>query len=212
VLLKDPGSDPTSVMRDIHQVATAQLVRLMDGFYWNIEDGLFELAARDDDGTQRRRCFDLMRELRFRRSGLMNNFARVMDRTQELWFKPRSTRDAGVAGTSSLEAMIMRVAEKSRAHLGGVLQLISERASQVTGIEFDSVQDLPISPDQIARAFVLSCRSLKFDDDSIEIVVQLFSRFVLDRLGNVYGACNASLQELGYLSADELQHYHQQRA
>jgi hypothetical protein len=212
VLLKDPGSDPTSVMRDIHQVATAQLVRLMDGFYYNIEDGLFELASRSSDERQRRRCFDLMRELRFRRRSLMNNFARSMDRCQELWFKPRSSRDALHAGSSALESTIMQMAEKSRGHFGGVLQLVAERASQVTGVEFEALQDLPISPDQIARAFVLSCRSLKLDDASISIVVQLFSRFVLDRLGHLYGECNQGLQQLGYLSATELQHFTQQRA
>jgi hypothetical protein len=212
VLLKDPGSDPTTVMRDIHQVVTAQLVRLMDGFYWNIEDGLFELASRGDDESQRRRCFDLMRELRFRRSSLMNSFARAMDRNRELWFKSDSLDLARETTTSRLELLVMQLAEKSRAHFSGVLQLIGERASQVTGVEYHGLEAIPISPEQISRAFVLSCRSLKLDDASIQIVVQLFSRFVLDRLGNVYGECNQSLQELGYLNVSELQRYAQQRA
>jgi hypothetical protein len=206
MLLKDREPDPLSVIRDLHQVVTAQLVRLMDGFYWNIEDALFELASRSDDDLQQRRCFDLMRELRFRRSSLMNNFARAMDRTHELWSKPAEPR-TGEPSQNSLEGLIMFVAEKSRAHFGGVLQLIGERASQATTIEYPQVQDVPISPDHIARAFILSCRSLQLDDASIEIVVHLFSRFVLDRLGNVYGECNRTLQELGYASASELKRY-----
>jgi hypothetical protein len=64
--------------------------------------------------------------------------------------------------------------------------------------------ELPISPRR-AQAFVHSCRSLRLDQSSIEIVQELFSRFVLDSLGTVYGACNLYLQEEGYLTSDELE-------
>ena len=80
------AKDVRAAFNALHHNVTGELLRLIDGFYSNIEDGLFELAYRTDDDGQRRRCFDLMRELRFRRTGLVKAFARNLDRYRTLWF------------------------------------------------------------------------------------------------------------------------------
>lgn len=208
---KRRGADPASralieshgVFAAIHHQVTGELLRLLDGFYSNIEDGLFELAYRTGEDAQRRRCFDLMRELRFRRGGLVKNFARAMDRYRELWIdEANADPDASVG--DDLQALVLKMAEKTTAHFSGVLHTIAERAEIAGARPFDGPADLPISPRRIAQAFVHSCRSLRLDQGSIEIVQQLFSRFVLDSLGNVYGACNVRLQDEGYLTTEEL--------
>jgi hypothetical protein len=181
---------------------TGELLRLLDGFYSNTEDGLFELAYRAGEEGQRRRCFDLMRELRLRRAGLVKNFARAMDGLGERWHGGASYEPDVEIG-SGFEVLAVRMAEKSTAHFAGVLNAIAERAEVAGTRRFDATADLPISPRQIALAFVRSCRSLRFDEASIEIVQQLFSRFVLDCLGSAYGTCNIQLQEAGYLIARE---------
>jgi hypothetical protein len=201
---KDQRRDPESILNALHHNVTGELLRLIDGFYSNIEDGLFELAYRTVDEGQRRRCFDLMRELRFRRTGLVKAFARNLDRYRTLWFEENETLDAEVHTGQDLDQLIMRMAEKSSSHFSGVLHCIAERAEVATGRPFASGHDVPISPHRIARAFVVSCRSLKFDHASIEIVQDLFSRFVLDSLGGIYGHCNLRLHDEGYATADEL--------
>lgn len=201
---EDQRRDPESVLNALHHNVTGELLRLIDGFYSNIEDGLFELAYRTQDEGQRRRCFDLMRELRFRRTGLVKAFARNLDRYRALWFEENEALDAEVHTGHELDQLIMRMAEKSSSHFSGVLHCIAERAEMATGRLFESGHDIPISPHRIARAFVVSCRSLKFDHASIEIVQDLFSRFVLDSLGSIYGHCNLRLHDEGYSTADEL--------
>jgi hypothetical protein len=191
------------VFAALHHEVTSELLRLLDGFYSNIEDGLFELAYRTGEDGQRRRCFDLMRELRFRRAGLVKNFARAMDRYRELWIDATDP-EAELSGADDLRALVLKMAEKTNAHFSGVLNTIAERAEIAGARPFDKHADLPISPRRIAQAFVHSCRSLRLDQGSIEIVQELFSRFVLDGLGNVYGACNLRLQDEGYLTSDEL--------
>jgi len=198
------AKDHRATFNALHHNVTGELLRLIDGFYSNIEDGLFELAYRTGDDGQRRRCFDLMRELRFRRTALVKGFARNLDRYRPLWFEGDGEHDADAATGKELDALIMRMAEKSSAHFSGVLNCIAERAEIATGRAFAGTRELPISPQRIARAFVLSCRSLKFDHASIEIVQDLFSRFVLDSLGGIYGHCNLRLQDEGYATADEL--------
>jgi Protein of unknown function (DUF1631) len=200
----DQRRDPESVLNALHHNVTGELLRLIDGFYSNIEDGLFELAYRTGDEGQRRRCFDLMRELRFRRTSLVKAFARSMDRYRGLWFDLDQSLDTEVATGHELDQLIMRMAEKSSSHFSGVLQCIAERAEVATGRPFKGGQDIPISPSRVARAFVVSCRSLKLDHASIEIVQDLFSRFVLDGLGNIYGHCNLRLHGEGFATADEM--------
>jgi hypothetical protein len=197
--------DPEAVLNALHHNVTGELLRLIDGFYSNIEDGLFELAYRTGDEGQRRRCFDLMRELRFRRTGLVKAFARSMDRYRGLWFDPDESLEAESATGQELDQLIMRMAEKSNSHFSGVLQCIAQRAEIATGRAFKGGgQDVPIAPRRVARAFVVSCRSLKLDHASIEIVQDLFSRFVLDGLGSIYGHCNLRLHSEGYETADEM--------
>ena len=200
----DQRRDVHAVFDALHDGVTGELLRLIDGFYSNIEDGLFELAFRTEDEAQRRRCFDLMRELRFRRTGLVKAFARSMDRYRGLWFGRDEALDAETPTGQELDALIMRMAEKSSSHFFGVLQLIAERAQIATGHALDGAQDVPISPRRVARAFVVSCRSLKMDHASIEIVQDLFVRFVLDGLGSIYGQCNMRLHAEGYSTAGEM--------
>jgi len=183
-----------------HHQVTGELLHLLDGFYLNIEDGLFELAYRSTSDDQRRRCFDLMRELRFRRAGLVKHFARAMDRSRDAWFEASAAAPTGFE--HELDVLVARMAEKTAAHFGGLLACIAERV-EAAGARTFSGADLPISPRNIALAFVQSCRSLKLDADSIGIVQELFSRFVLDGLGSVYGGFNQRLEEAGFRLVDD---------
>lgn len=196
----DQKFDPRNVLTAIHHKVTGELLHLMDGFYSNIEDGLFELAFRANDDAEQRHCFDLMREMRYRRTNLIQTFAKRMQTSQEGWFAeiPQAT-DHGDEFASLAHAM----SEKCSSHFNMLLQNIAERTTYGTGRDTTAL-GLPISPCHISYCFVLSCRSLEFDRHSIEIVQELFGRFVLDRLGAVYGECNQRLEEAGYFTMREL--------
>src|SRR5262245_65468515 len=103
----DRRRDSESVLNALHHNVTGELLRLIDGFYSNIEDGLFELAYRTGDEGQRRRCFDLMRELRFRRTGLVKAFARSIVRFRGLWLDQNESLDTEVTTGLDLAKLIM---------------------------------------------------------------------------------------------------------
>jgi hypothetical protein len=196
----DQKYDPRNVLTAMHHKLTGELLHLMDGFYSNIEDGLFELAFRDTDDAKQRHCFDLMREMRYRRTNLIQTFARRMQQNLEGWFNevplPKDHSD-------EFAALARGMSEKCSAHFNVLLANITERTAYATERD-PNLLELPISPFQIACCFVLSCRSLEFDKHSIEIVQELFGRFVLDRLGAVYGECNQRLEEMGFFTTDEI--------
>lgn len=197
----DQSIDPRNVFTAMHQQVTAELLHLMDGFFSNIEDGLFELAFRDEDEAKHKHCFDLMREMRYRRTNLIQTFAKRMQRGVSDWFyqPPHAVNKR----SDDYKAQAAAMAEKCEAHFHALLQSIAQRAMYGTG-QNTAAEDLPISPSRIAHCFLLSCRSLKFDEDSIATVQELFGRFILDRLGSVYGQCNQRLERAGYVARGEM--------
>lgn len=196
--------DSSNVFTAMHHRVTGELLHLMDGLYCNIEDGLFELAFRTRDESQKRRCFDLMREMRFQRSRVVQNFARRLQQYFDAWVAGIATEHDPTA-----TAQATRMAQKCTAHFGGVLQHLAERCAFALGREVDRTT-LPIGPYQVACHFIASMKALKFDDRSIEIVEELFSRFVLERLGSVYGECNRRLEQAGFCTMSEFEATHAQ--
>ena len=183
----------------LHQEAAKELLKLMDGLYFNIEDGLFELACRVDCDDQRSRCFDLMREMRYRKPQLILTFSKKIHKYQKLWFKNQK-----LDMLSAEEEIISRqTADKAGSHFSGLLATISDRVNLALGSTFDA-HCLPIGPYYVSRAFVGSCSTLNFDGTSIRLVQDLFSRFVLDRLGGLYAKANDRLEAAGLYTSDEL--------
>ncbi len=192
--------DPRNVFTNVHHNATGELLHLIDGFYLNMEDGLFELAFGDDAEREHRRCFELMREMRYRRGQLVQNFANRMEKNVEAWF---SVMDPPSRNEDEFALLAHAVAEKCTSHFNVLLKTLAERTSFAQEQDFAPAH-LPISPYHISHCFVVSCRSLKFDARSVQIVHDLFGRFVLDRMGGIYGQANRSLYEAGYLSTTEV--------
>jgi hypothetical protein len=197
----DQTIDPRNVITSMHHKVTGDLLHLMDGLYSNIEDGLFELAYRHEGNElQQRRSFDLMREMRFRRSNLIQAFAKRMQRGLEYWFGDKFEYDTEY--DVEFDALARGMSEKCSAHFNMLLGNIIERTAFATQRKPDAV-NIPISPYQVSYNFLASCRSLDFDLQSIELVQDLFERFVLDRLGPVYGDCNQRLEDSGFFTRRE---------
>ena len=193
--------DPRNVFTAMHHKVTGELLHLMDGLYSNIEDGLFELAYRhEEDERQQRSCFDLMREMRFRRSNLIQAFAKRMQRGLDYWYGEKYEFDTEY--DVEMDAMARSMAEKCTSHFGLLLQSITERTAAATE-RGDRAVHIPISPYQISYNFLASCRSLDIDTNALDLVQELFARFVLDRLGSVYGECNQRLEKAGFHTREQ---------
>ena len=179
--------DPHRPILTMHDLVTVEVTGLMEGFYSNLEDGLFELAYRNTDHEYQRYCFELMRELRFRRPLLMSTFESSLKNAVSQWFA--LGEGACLELEPELETLADSMSRKCIAHFSGLLGVLSRRAAEITGVPH-ALETLPIGPVQISRHFVSSCRRIEFEPSSILVVRELFLRFVLDRLGSVYGRCN----------------------
>ncbi|MEM7079813.1 MAG: DUF1631 family protein [Pseudomonadota bacterium] len=193
------NEDPCEFFNGLHARAATDLLRLMDGFYSNIEDGLFEMAYANDDPQFQRRTVELMRELRFRRKHLLQTFGKRVQFAATAWAQGQEIELRDNDETHQAQ----RMAAKCNAHFGVLLQAIAERCAHATDCNV-SRTTLPFSPLQISLHFIRSCRTVDFDDKAVELVESLFQRFVLDRLGAMYGAMNQALEVHGYCTMDQL--------
>ena len=171
----------------------------MAGLYTNIEDSLFELAFSNGSPIQQRHIGELMKELRFRRSQLLKSFAGRMKESEACWWGD------DMPGAELMEERILaqRMAGKCKAHFTHLLGDIGQRLQDAVGDAAPT--QLPISPEQLSYHFLMSCRSMSFEKYSLEVISDLFARFVLDRLGTVYGGINLSLEQAGYRNTEQLE-------
>ena len=199
------ATDSRATLVELHRYTIHEVLILVEGLYSNIDDGLFELADRDPEGVRRERCFNLMREMRFRRNSLVRNFTVSMQSLSRFWFVDESWEPIVLTKSDDLTDQITSLTGKADSHFSGLLRMITERACHATNVDSKALQELPIGPSAISQSFVLSCRSLRMDDESIDLVLHLFSRFVLDRLGQVYARANSMLRDASYLTLGELE-------
>ena len=191
-------ADPRDLFAGLHAQTILELNQLMSGFYHNIEDGLFEMAYANDDQNYQRHLIELMRELRFRREQLLKTFTKRVQNAGQGWL---STCDGG---TERIEERVVAnsMAAKCAAHFAPVLQAIAERTGHATNRAVER-KTLPSGPEELSYHFLMSCRSVSFDTHSVEMVQDLFGRFVLDRLGGTYGQINFALEESGYCTNEQ---------
>ncbi len=173
-------------------------MQLMAGLYTNIEDSLFELAFSHTSPIQQRHIGELMRELRFRRSQLLKSYAGRLKDSEPCWW------GAQPPGPELMEERILaqRMASKCKAHFNHLLADIGARTHDAMNEQ--GPEQLPVSPEQLCYHFLMSCRSVSFEKYSLEVISDLFARFVLDRLGNIYGLINTSLQQAGFRNAEQI--------
>ncbi len=195
------GGDPQNVLSLLLIEALNKITQLMEGFYRNTEDGLFEIAYASEDGSQRQKIVELMRELRLQRDHLMKSFDDRLVGGLDEWLGGSDEN-----GYPEEHQLATHIAQRCASHFSFVLQSIAERMAHAAGRTADR-NVMPVSPQQISYHFIVSCRSIQLEPNEAKIVEDLFHRFVLDRLGGVYGSINQKLIEAGYLTLEDREEF-----
>lgn len=154
------------------------------GLLVNADDALFELAARCVHDDDRRRCFDLARALRQHRNGLIENFCRAMNRADRMWLK-RDFR-AHMDDQAWIEAR--RLGNNVRLHFGPLLSSVAAHVGRLLDVDIEDPEALPISPTCVGAAYLESRAQIVAEHPEAAAYMDgLFVRYVVDRLGRLYG-------------------------
>lgn len=185
----------SAIVHRCHVTVAQAVLELFEGFFVNFEDALFEYAYRSESKLIQQRCFNLMRELREQREDLTHVFASVLERRRLDWYRAEQPlQDATLARASTLAAT-------ANANFLPLLEQIAARMSGLDAAELGALQ-MPVGPTGVAHAFLLSLRARGFDKSADRMLGALFRRFVLDRLGPIYGELNLHLMRLVALADD----------
>lgn len=162
------------------------------GLLVNADDALFELAARCVQDEDRRRCFDLARMLRQQRSELIDNFCRAMNRADRMWVK----RDFRAHVDDPAWAEARKLGANVRLHFGPLLSSVAAHVGRLLDTDIEDPEALPISPTCVGAAYIES-RSVivAAHPEAAAYMDGLFVRYVVDRLGRLYGDALALLME-----------------
>ena len=174
----------------IHNDTEHEMSRLMSGFFQNAENSLFEIAYATRDQQHQRLAIETMRSLRKNREELLSEFLRCFELGKLGWL----SIDFECQEPSRTCDVTQQMADKCFAHYSGVLTAIAEyiaRANQHPKLP----TQLPIHPIYISQHFMMACRTIAINQAAYPALQDLFSRFVLDRLGHLYGQVHFRLRK-----------------
>lgn len=183
----------SAIVHRCHVSTTESVLELFEGFFVNFEDALFEYAYRSESRIVQQQCFNLMRELRVQREHLTDVFAGVLERRRLDWYQSESPMN------DPLHPRAEDLAAVANNNFAPLLGLIANRMAALGAAELD-VRWLPLGPTGVAHAFLQALRARGFDEEGDRMLGELFRRFVLDRLGPIYGDLNLYL--LRFVSFD----------
>lgn len=173
-----------------HRWAVDGVVLRLEGLLVNADDALFEIAMRSSEEFDQRRCFDLARQLRVQRDQIIGGYRHVMERGRRVWalrdFRPRQT-DVAWDHARMLGA-------KAQIHFAPLLNVLASQFSGLLNCSVENFEVLPISPAWIANGYIEARREAGFSAAATLFLDRLFVRYVVDRLGSIYGEIHGMLE------------------
>jgi len=174
----------------IHNDTEHEISRLMSGFFQNAENSLFEIAYATRDQQHQRLAIETMRSLRESRQQLLSKFLHHLELDKVSWL----SIDVASGDIPWAYETARQMADKCFSHFGGVLKIIAEYTAKANQQPKLATQ-LPIHPTQISTHFIRAWREVAINQAALPVLQDLFGRFVLDRLGHLYGRIHYRLQQ-----------------
>ncbi len=191
------------------------MAELLQNLFNNIDDALFELADRSQSVQQQEMYFDSMRMIRLHRKTVASNYMRAFYDA----FKTAFTVDTNAAGSADAfdddddeadYALLEQDELEMNVAVSGIVSKVTSQYSlavmQLTK-RFDHLakngtineRSNPLGPFALSNAFANALSELDVDIKVRIILMKMFERFVMERLGPLYESANHMLIEAGVL-------------
>ena len=203
------------ILHSVRQSAKKHLTDLVQFLFNNADDALFEMADRSRNDADQHMFFDSMREIRLHRRQITTDFVAKFSQGFDALFaetkapEPREEEDFE-ATVDSLSLVKNDDLEMSVAISGIVSKITSQYSLQVMQLtkRIDVLCTArtvterlnPMGPHRLGEAFVDALGCLDIDIKVRIIILKLFERFVMERLGPCYEEANRLLAEAGVLA------------
>ncbi|MET4027421.1 hypothetical protein ABIE59_002956 [Marinobacter sp. MBR-99] len=206
-----PFSLPPTLIR-LRDVSGQSLKSVLGSFFEQADDSLFALSDRAGSNQDQAAYFDAMRELRLRRKSIavsmlqyvsqaFNDFGRFKPLRSGSSLEEVDQDSLSLVDHSELEQQVAidNLLNRLRNRYQEPVQMLAARVRHLMpDVQFSDDQ-MPLSPEVICGAIAEACADLDIDIRAKLVVLKLFERLLVDKLGEFYEQANKTLIAEGVL-------------
>ena len=208
-------SSPPPILQSVRQSARKKLAELLQSLFNNADDALFEMADRSRNDVDQNMYFDSMRELRLHRKRIGQLFIDNVNRGFDVIYEKDARTNGVAANLAAAEAeeiallkndeleisvAVSGIVSKITSQFSLPIMQLTRRVDSLCNVQTITERLNPLGPQQLTEAFVNAVDDLDLDIKVRIIVLKLFERFVMERLGDVFDGANKMLAEAGVLT------------
>ncbi len=199
------------LVRQIKDNAQTVLLNLLEDLFSNCDDLFFDLSSRASSNTEQNLYFESMRELRFKKAGVINAYRQHFEQNFLALAQPstlnRTAQDSVNADTLSLvqndtleqEVAVSGMISKARVNCQESLYHLATRLDYLIPRVTIDQENNPLDPEQICKAFAKACELFDISIKAKIIIFKQFDRIVVSKLIKIYTAANELLINSGVL-------------
>ncbi|MEQ8861420.1 MAG: DUF1631 domain-containing protein [Pseudomonadales bacterium] len=208
---KSPQAIPPIVTR-LRQQARKQLLVLLKQLLDCTDDALFEMADRSQNNTDHNLYFDSMRQIRLHRGDIQKQFIEELNLGFERVFATaagnhdESLDDAdpdeiGLVHNDDLEVSvaISGITSKITSQFSLPIMELTKRFDHLARHVTVNERRNPLGPQMVSEAFGRAIEVIDVDIKIRIILLKLFERMVMQRMGPIYDEANRALMDAGVL-------------
>ena len=198
------------MVQTVRRMSRQQVGLLVEDLFNNTDDTLFELADRADGDTHQVMYFDSMRIIRLQRAPIIKAFLTAIDEQFSALFSPNrkqqeeAEQDAdGYAlleqDEMELSVAISGIVSKITSQFSLPIMQLTKRLSALAAPRTVLERENPLGPYALSNAFAGALQQLDVNIRVRIIIMKMFERFVMERIGPTIEAVNRTLIEAGVL-------------
>ena len=205
------GVDLPQTLQKLQRKAKNRFAELLSIVFNKVDDNLFDLASRAENGNDQNLYFEAMREIRIRRREFELTYRKRFDTAlQELMVEtpvaidiPLKKQELSLIDNQHLEQMVALESMVAKANTANheALLMLTARMDSLVPVSLSEIDKNPLSPKSLAETFVAQTESIKIDIRSRLMLFKLFDKHVLSELPNFYLECNQQLGADGVMTA-----------
>lgn len=203
-----------ALMRQIKDDALTVLANNLEDLFSNCDDLFFDLSSRAASNSEQNLYFESMRELRFKKTGVINAFRQSFEQNFLILAKsnnsnsvrnnftdPTSAENLTLVQNDTLEqeVAISGMVSKARINCQEALYHLCTRLDYLIPKTTIDQDNNPLDPQQICRNFAEACETFDLNIKAKIIIFKQFDRLVAGKLIKIYTAANELLINAGIL-------------
>lgn len=215
VVSLQPGKSPVSVLPPIVSSlckrANDRILPLLKELLDGTDDALFEMADRSQSNADHHLYFDSMRQIRLNRADIERRFAESLEEGFESAFAASNGRTPSALDTDAadmnlvaeddleISVAVSGITSKITSQFSLPIMELTKRLDHVAKHATINERSNPLGPQRVSEAFAGAIDSIDVDIKIRIILLKLFERLVMQRMGPIYEEANRAMSDAGVL-------------